>query len=72
MEELVRLGEELTTNQTVAGTTLVTPRLSIPTTAITDDFARTLYKIRANLGEMRRMCGKLGGSTDSHDLRAKL
>lgn len=74
VEELVKLGEGLATTQpqAVAGTTLQTPRLSTPTIAITDDFARILYKIRANLGEMRRMSSRLGSEADSHELRAKL
>ena len=49
-----------------------TPRPSITSTALTDNFARTLYKINANLQEMKRMSSVLGGPSDSHDQRAKL
>lgn len=49
-----------------------TPRPSIVSTALLDDFARTLYKLNANISQMRTMCDQLGGTVDSHDHRAKL
>lgn len=68
MEELVRIGVESSKSPSFQ----ITPRPSIASTALTDDFARTLYKINAGLKEMRRMSSKLGGPTDSHEHRAKL
>lgn len=68
VEELVRLGEEQSTSPELKST----PRPSLVSTALIDDFSRTLYKINIQLGDMRSMCDQLGGPQDSHDLRARL
>lgn len=49
-----------------------TPRPSIASVALVDDFARTLFKINNQIAEMRHLTAQLGSSRDSHDLRAEL
>jgi hypothetical protein len=68
VDELVRISGETYLSPDLRRT----PRASVTSTGLIDDFSRTLYKISTNLNEMRSQSEKLGGSDDSHDHRAKL
>lgn len=67
MEELVRLSQPARATEQQK-----TPRTSIASVALIDDYARNLFKINNQLAEMRQSASQLGGPHDSHDLRAEM